>query len=74
MVPHENPSLVKLGTDTEIDDDGTTKIASDVEINPEDADLTGPPGPAGLQGPPGETGDTGSQGPPGPAGPPGEWN
>ena len=71
----EKPHL-RLQTDTVINQDGGTKIVSDLEIHP-DKDTgngggeAGPPGPVGPAGPPGEDGPAGLPGQDGPAGPPG---
>lgn len=73
--PEERPQL-KMETDTIIDKDGSTKISSDLEINPskncdEGTGVPGMPGPAGPPGPEGPAGldgpvgATGLQGPPG---------
>ena len=66
MVPaqdHGEPA-VKIGSETTIDQDGGTRIVSDVQIHPSGGTgaQTGPAGPPGPQGP---------VGPEGPAGPPG---
>ena len=65
----DNP-IVKIGTNTEINQDGSTKIVSDLEIHPYHGGKgptgpAGPQGPLGLEGPPGPAGPQGSQGPQG---------
>lgn len=62
--PAEKP-LVRIGTDTEISQDGTTRIVSDLEIHPQsggEGDPTGPAGPPGSQGSVGPEGAMGPQG------------
>ena len=70
-VPEDEP-IVKIGTDTEISQDGSTKIVSNLEIHPQSAGegaSTGPAGPPGPQGPAGLDGATGQEGATGPQGP-----
>ncbi len=62
----EEPA-VKIASETMIGQDGTTRIVSDVAINPGTG--TGPL--SGSAGPPGPAGPTGPAGPVGPAGTPG---
>ena len=74
VLPSDHKPLVKMGSDTHIREDGSTRIASDVEIHPrinvaDDAEnVTGSAGPPGPQGPIGPQGDTGAQGAIGPQG------
>ena len=57
----DNP-IVKIGTDTEISQDGSTKIVSDLEIHPNHGGVGGSTGPAGPPGPQGSQGPAGPQG------------
>ena len=63
----EDKPQLRLQTDTSIDQDGGTKIGSDLELNPSVADesVQGPSGPDGPAGPKGPAGEPGPQGPPG---------
>ena len=64
MVALGEKPAVKIGSETTINQDGGTRIMSDVEIHPNSRESTSP----GAVGP---KGDTGPAGPPGPPGPPG---
>ena len=68
MIPGEDDgnAVVRISSDTEIAQDGATKIGRDLEINPQG--ISGTVGPAGPPGPDGEMGPKGDTGPVGPAG------
>lgn len=69
--PEEKPQL-KMETGTIIEKDGSTKINSDLEIQPgSNGGGAGLPGPAGPPGSPGPQGPAGSQGQVGATGPEG---
>ena len=55
----DNP-IVKIGTDTEISQDGSTKIVSDLELHPNHGGAGGATGPAGPPGPQGPAGPQGN--------------
>lgn len=70
VAAHGEEPAVKIGTETTINQDGGTRIVSDLEIHPSSKEstspkLVGPTGPAGPKGDTGLTGDTGPAGPPG---------
>ncbi len=77
MVPAQGEEpAVKIGSETTIDQDGGTRIVSDVQIHPSGQGTgtgagTGPAGPPGPAGPEGPVGSDGPEGPVGSAGPPG---
>ena len=74
MLPGElgEGHAVKIGSETTINENGMTRIISDVAINPHSSQGTGGGvGPAGPPGPPGPAGPVGLAGPVGPAGPQG---
>ena len=63
---------IKHQTDTQINDNGGTRIISGLEIYTSGGTgVAGPPGPMGPAGPQGTTGPAGPQGTPGSAGPQG---
>ena len=72
--PEGPEPAVKIGSETTINQDGSTKIVSDLEIHPSSqgtggAGSAGPAGPMGPAGPVGPAGPAGPIGPAGPAGP-----
>ena len=69
--PHGEEAAVRIGSETVIGHDGSTKISSDIELQPSAGagagTGTGPEGPAGPAGPAGPPGPVGPEGPPGSA-------